>query len=358
MAADEKPAASAEGTVGADEATSGAEGKSGTTNVSKLTPLVERLKTAGSGISDFAKGLAAVPGLEKLSAPLMQLSGFLGKAGETVSDVVKSVEENKSKGGVSVALGIADTLLGAISGGDGASDDASGGTEGGDGSQSGGAQSFIEKAKAKVAELKKIWDSYYEELFDKDKKLNLLKAANLAAEVGTVILGSKKMAKVRKALSIANVVRNTAEAVMVAAKSAPLPFNLPAIAQAVALGAAQLGTVKGQAHDGINNIPSTGTYLLERGERVVDSRLNTDLTGFLKGQTAGGNNTNSTNIDRRVDNSRINNRSQASSVTNAPVINVSVGAGADENAVSNNRGAMETMIREIFADYAMEAPFA
>ena len=35
------------------------------------------------------------------------------------------------------------------------------------------------------------------------------------------------------------------------------------------------------AHDGITDIPSTGTWLLEKGERVVDSKTNKDLKSYL-----------------------------------------------------------------------------
>lgn len=33
----------------------------------------------------------------------------------------------------------------------------------------------------------------------------------------------------------------------------------------------------GQAHDGIDYVPNTGTWNLETGERVVDKRTNADL---------------------------------------------------------------------------------
>jgi len=324
--------------AGNDEAAPAGGAETGTSGagVAGLKPLVDGLSNAATRTAELGKAVAGIPGLQSLGEPLMTLSAGLSKAGTLLNDIVSSVESNKENGGVSVALGVADTVLGALNAGNEG--------EGGEDSEEG--RSFLEKAQEKIGQLKTIWDSYYKDLFDKDKKLNLEKAKNLALEVGDVILGSKKMAKVRKALAIANVVRNTAEAVMVAAKSAPLPFNLPAIAQAVALGAAQLGTVKGQAHDGINNIPSTGTYLLERGERVVDSRLNTDLSGFLNAQNGAARTSNNVTSDNR-----------SSSVTNAPVINLSIGSDADENAVSSNRGAAETMIREIFADYAMDAPF-
>lgn len=36
-----------------------------------------------------------------------------------------------------------------------------------------------------------------------------------------------------------------------------------------------------QAHDGWDSLPSTGTYNLEKGERVVGKSLNQDLTKYL-----------------------------------------------------------------------------
>src|SRR5690606_35708028 len=40
-------------------------------------------------------------------------------------------------------------------------------------------------------------------------------------------------------------------------------------------------TIAGMAHDGIDNIPKEGTWLLDKGERVVDSRTNGDLKDFI-----------------------------------------------------------------------------
>lgn len=55
----------------------------------------------------------------------------------------------------------------------------------------------------------------------------------------------------------------------------------------VGLIAAQ--TISGMAHDGIDNIPKEGTWLLDKGERVVDSRTNADLKDYLaKGGGSGG----------------------------------------------------------------------
>lgn len=48
--------------------------------------------------------------------------------------------------------------------------------------------------------------------------------------------------------------------------------------------------VSGMAHDGIDNIPREGTWLLDKGERVVDQRTNGDLKDFLANQKSGGGN--------------------------------------------------------------------
>lgn len=48
--------------------------------------------------------------------------------------------------------------------------------------------------------------------------------------------------------------------------------------------------VSGMAHDGIDNIPREGTWLLDKGERVVDQRTNGDLKDFLAAQKSGGGN--------------------------------------------------------------------
>lgn len=163
--------------------------------------------------------------------------------------------------------------------------------------------------------------------------------------VANALTGSKKLRKIHKALAIATTITNTAKGVVSALSGPPdgppFPLNLAQAAFVAATGAQQLAAIKGQAHDGLDRIPSTGTYLLEQGERVVGSRLNQDLSDFLAVQRGEGSSTTTTN-----------------SVTNAPVINLSFGSDVDENTVSQNRGAVETMIREIYADHGMLAPFA
>ncbi|WP_313390351.1 phage tail tape measure protein [Acinetobacter sp.] len=47
-------------------------------------------------------------------------------------------------------------------------------------------------------------------------------------------------------------------------------------------------TIAGMAHDGIDNIPKEGTWLLDKGERVVDSRTNGDLKQYLANRQSDG----------------------------------------------------------------------
>ncbi|WP_417462859.1 hypothetical protein [Kordiimonas sp.] len=164
-----------------------------------------------------------------------------------------------------------------------------------------------------------------------------------AGIVGNAVKSSKVLSKIRKAFAIGEVVKDTAMAISKAVASAPFPLNVPAIAFAAATGAAQLAAVKGQAHDGLDKVPSTGTYLLEKGERVVDKRLNADLSNFLNVQGGGGGLTSVTN--------------QTHAPVISPNINLTLNGDVQPDAVHGNRGALESMIRGIFADYAMEAPF-
>ncbi len=292
----------------------------------RIAGFANQLKEISSKAQEIAEAIGSFPGLAKAGGLLSDFAGILGKAGDTAANVAMAITDNKEGGAVSQTLGVAEAILGGLGG---SSDEGEGGDQ---------EDSTLDKVKEKVSQLKAIWDEYYTDLFDKEGKLSLAKAANLAMEVGGVLLGTKKMEKVRKAFAIGDVIRKGAMAVMTAAASAPFPANLIPIAKAVATTASQLGVVKGQAHDGLDNVPSTGTYLLEKGERVVDKRLNRDLSTYLKGSQTTVN-------------------SRESTVTNSPSINLTINGNAPADSVEKNRGALESMIRDIFADHALAAPF-
>lgn len=74
---------------------------------------------------------------------------------------------------------------------------------------------------------------------------------------------------------------------------APYPLNMTLAPVALGMGMANVGmiaaqTISGMAHDGIDNIPKEGTWLLDKGERVVDSRTNSDLKNYLAEGGGGG----------------------------------------------------------------------
>ncbi len=201
-----------------------------------------------------------------------------------------------------------------------------------------------EKVKALSKETSKSQIEADKEQKNSDKKLWASKLAN-------AIAGSKKLAKVNKAYNIAQTIASTANGIIDAFSGPPgFPLNIAVAAGIAATGAKQLATIKGQTHDGLDQIPSTGTYLLEKGERVVGKRLNQDLSSFLgaAGGSGGGANNSVANFDRSTN----------SNSTFNPTINLTIGDGASEDAVFANRGAVETMIRDIYADYAQASPFS
>ncbi|OCG08856.1 hypothetical protein A9G13_01995 [Gilliamella sp. wkB178] len=102
----------------------------------------------------------------------------------------------------------------------------------------------------------------------------------------------KVMFLASKAASIAQAIISTE----VAATKA-LEFDPTGIMSGVTrgLGYASVGiiaaqTIAGMAHSGIDNIPKEGTWLLDKGERVIDARTNSDLKDFLQASSKSGGN--------------------------------------------------------------------
>lgn len=57
---------------------------------------------------------------------------------------------------------------------------------------------------------------------------------------------------------------------------------------AIAAGMANVAAIKGMAHDGIENVPQTGTWLLEKGERVTTAKTSAKLDSVLDEIRSGG----------------------------------------------------------------------
>lgn len=111
---------------------------------------------------------------------------------------------------------------------------------------------------------------------------------------------------ISKGFQLAQTIMASKAAIAQAWSSAPFPANLGAVAAAVAetgvlTAAIQSVSMKGMAHDGIDNIPREGTWLLDKGERVVDKRTNADLKAYLSQKNRG--------VGNRVNHVVVNNHS-------------------------------------------------
>lgn len=102
----------------------------------------------------------------------------------------------------------------------------------------------------------------------------------------------KIMFAASKAASIAQAIISTEVAANKAMEMGPI-LGIPAATAVRALGYASVGmiaatSIAGMAHSGIDNIPEEGTWLLDKGERVLSPRQNSDLTKFLNNTQNSG----------------------------------------------------------------------
>lgn len=172
--------------------------------------------------------------------------------------------------------------------------------------------------KKKVAKKKETTDDKMKH----DKGLTMATAA------------ANKLGILEKETAIASTIINTAQAI---GEANP---NIPMMVMAAATGAAQLGVIKGQFHGGIDEVPDSGTYLLEKGERVVDKRLNADLKGYLGGQGGGS-----------VSNKAGDNVSIANTVT------MQFSEGTTEDQVTQAREQFKDMLTDLYDEHAIRSPF-
>lgn len=108
----------------------------------------------------------------------------------------------------------------------------------------------------------------------------------------------RKGVMLAKAAAIPQTIMSTREAAVQAYKAlAGIPIIGPALgvaaaAAAIAFGGQQLGIIKsqgyGQAHAGLEAVPEDATYVLKRGERVLASDQNRDLTHYLESKRDRG----------------------------------------------------------------------
>lgn len=152
-------------------------------------------------------------------------------------------------------------------------------------------------------------------------------AAMVKETAGESSAAYKAMFLVNQGISIAQALINTEVAATKAMAEGGMIAGIPMSTAIRALGYASVGliagqTIAGMAHDGIDNIPKEGTWLLDKGERVVDSRTNSDLKNYLA--DGGG--------------------------SKAPNVNVYTLPGQTAE-VSWNNGELDVRIRKIAGEY-------
>jgi len=120
--------------------------------------------------------------------------------------------------------------------------------------------------------------------------------ARAAIQIGKTLLDEKKMD------SIESIWTNTYDAAMGAYNAlASIPYVGPFLGAAafgavMVTGAGAAAGVMGMAHDGLDSVPETGTWLLEKGERVttantsakLDNTLDRVMNSMGNGRTGGG----------------------------------------------------------------------
>ncbi|HKJ88820.1 MAG TPA: hypothetical protein VKA48_09965 [Gammaproteobacteria bacterium] len=159
-------------------------------------------------------------------------------------------------------------------------------------------QRFGEESKQTQQEMRDAGASYTEEL-NKLATKNLQKNGTLARQMAQVTMDSinqmatglagvftdvllhgKNLFKSLQAFAeqlIASIVKAIAKALI-----------LRAIMSSIGGGSGLIGGALGVAHQGMRYVPQEGTYLLQKGERVLSARQNEDLTRALREGTGGG----------------------------------------------------------------------
>lgn len=99
----------------------------------------------------------------------------------------------------------------------------------------------------------------------------------------------RDLALAQKGFTVFSVAMSSYDSIAKAWASAAFPYNLPAVAMAtmetgLLQAAVSAMSPVGMAHNGIDNIPKEGTWLLDGGERVLNPQQNKDLTNYLASQ--------------------------------------------------------------------------
>lgn len=149
-----------------------------------------------------------------------------------------------------------------------------------------------EQHAAAVLEINRRYNEQQSSLSDAWRSATLANFASVTGDAAEMLKGLglegsaiyKAMFLASKASSIAQAIINTEVA---ATKALTIDPNGILSGVTRGLGYASVGimaatSLTGMAHSGIDQIPREGTWLLDKGERVLSPRQNSDLTSYLK----------------------------------------------------------------------------
>lgn len=128
--------------------------------------------------------------------------------------------------------------------------------------------------------------------------LGQMAAQWLAYQAVQLLVGKTTQASAASTMTFNALASQQMAAINAFASTAAIPIVGPFLAPAAAtaaiaattpmVGAVASLSLAGMAHDGIDSVPREGTWLLDKGERVVDQRTNADLKDFLSSGGEGG----------------------------------------------------------------------
>jgi len=128
-------------------------------------------------------------------------------------------------------------------------------------------------------------------------KGNVNQQTEYALKMGDALMAesaskNKKMFEMKKKMDIATAIMSTYNAANAAMTASPGPAGWAMAAMTVAMGLMNVKNISaqewvGQAHDGIDYVPNEGTWNLAKGERVLSSTLNRDVTEMTRRVNSG-----------------------------------------------------------------------
>ncbi|MEE5042900.1 phage tail tape measure protein [Pseudomonas alliivorans] len=115
--------------------------------------------------------------------------------------------------------------------------------------------------------------------------IQLLVGKSGQSAAATGLIANAQAASAQAAL---NAYASTAGIPLIGPAAAPAAAIAAAAATAPMVAAVSASALAGMAHNGLDNIPKEGTWLLDGGERVLNPNQNRDLTKYLADKAGGG----------------------------------------------------------------------